>query len=132
MNCVIAPESTDAEAAIRRLEARYQADRRLFDDPSLAPLGRATAEAVWKCFAILRTLADQKSDLADAQPLSGRRVHEGTHDDRSLRIISSTGDVDILSKMRRMLVAEKEHLENEASACCRLVHAIDRHRASNG
>ncbi len=131
MNCLIANESiAAAEAAIRRLEARYEADPTLFDDPSLAPLGHPSEESVRKHFDLLRRLTNEEPDLDDVKWLEDGRIYEESDDGRkALRVATHTMPPNILEIMRRLLL---EELENQETACRRLCHAIDRHQAIKG
>ena len=126
MNCVI----TDEEAAIRRLEARYEADPTIFDDSSMAPLGQPSEESIRNSFAMLRTLATTRLTLDDVKWLEDGRIYTETEDGRkALRLATHTWHPDILATMRRLLL---EELEKQANADRHLAHLIGQHRSVKG
>ena len=135
MNCLIANESiAAAEAAIRRLEARYEADPTLFDDEMAGP---ARPERVAGAFALLRTLITSGPDLEEVHwetdgPNAGSIYEDRAEGYRSHLIGRIPLGPNILGKMRSLFLEEVEELENQEAACRRLCHAIDRHQAVKG
>lgn len=136
MNRVITNEMIAAqdEDAIRRLEARYEADPTIFDQYSSSP---DRPERAAGAFALLRRLANAGTDLDDVRwetegPHVGNTYEDREESYRSYFVGRITIGPDILATMRRLLLEEIKEFANQEAADCRLAHAIDRQRSIHG